>query len=59
MKAVVHYTYGSPDVLKIEEVEKPTVTEDGVLVRIHASSVDPAEWYSVKGLLIARGPNHL
>lgn len=59
MKAVVHYAYGSPDVLKIEEVEKPTVTEDGVLVRIHASSVNPAEWYSVKGLLIARGPNGL
>lgn len=59
MKAVVHYAYGSPDVLKIEEVEKPTVTEDGVLVRVHASSVNPAEWYSVKGLLIARGPNGL
>lgn len=59
MKAVVHYSYGSPDVLKIEEVEKPTVTEDGVLVRVHASSVNPAEWYSVKGLLIARGPNGL
>lgn len=59
MKAVVHYAYGSPDVLKIEEVEKPAVTEDGVLVRIHASSVNPVDWYSVKGLLIARGPNGL
>ncbi|MEY2816821.1 MAG: hypothetical protein RL275_284 [Chloroflexota bacterium] len=37
MKAVVHHSYGSPDVLKITEIESPTVSEDGVLVRIHAS----------------------
>jgi NADPH:quinone reductase-like Zn-dependent oxidoreductase len=54
MKAVVHYSYGSPDVLKLEEAEKPAVTEDGVLVRIHASSVNPAEWYGMTGLVIAR-----
>lgn len=54
MKAVVHYSYGSPDVLKIEDVEKPEVSEDGVLVRIHASSVNPAEWYGMTGLMIAR-----
>lgn len=54
MKAVVYYTYGSPDVLKIEEIEKPSVTDDGVLVRIHASSVNPAEWYGMTGLFVAR-----
>lgn len=54
MKAVVHYAYGSPDVLKIEDVGKPAVTEDGVLVRIHASSVNPAEWYGMTGLFVAR-----
>jgi NADPH:quinone reductase-like Zn-dependent oxidoreductase len=54
MKAVVYYSYGSPDVLKIEEIEKPAVTDDGVLVRIHASSVNPAEWYGMTGLMIAR-----
>jgi NADPH:quinone reductase-like Zn-dependent oxidoreductase len=54
MKAVVHHSYGSPDVLKLEEAEKPAVTEDGVLVRIHASSVNPAEWYGMTGLMIAR-----
>lgn len=54
MKAVVHRSYGPPDVLRIEDYEKPVVTEDGVLVRIHASSVNPAEWYSMTGLLIAR-----
>ena len=54
MKAVVHHSYGSPDVLKLEEVEKPTVTDDGVLVRVHASSVNPAEFYSMYGLYIMR-----
>jgi NADPH:quinone reductase-like Zn-dependent oxidoreductase len=54
MKAVVHHSYGSPDVLKLEEVEKPTVTDDGVLVRVHASSVNPAEWYGMTGLVVAR-----
>jgi NADPH:quinone reductase-like Zn-dependent oxidoreductase len=59
MKAVMCRSYGSPDVLKIEAVEKPAVSEDGALVRVHASSVNPAEWYSMAGLLIARGPNGL
>jgi len=54
MKAVVHHSYGSPDVLKITEIESPTVSEDGVLVRIHASSVNPAEWYGMTGLVVAR-----
>ena len=54
MKAVLYRSYGLPDVLTVEEVEKPEVTEDGVLVRIHASSVNPAEWYGMTGLLIAR-----
>jgi NADPH:quinone reductase-like Zn-dependent oxidoreductase len=59
MKAVVCRSYGPPHVLKVEEVEKPAVSEDGVLVRVHASSVNPAEWYSMVGLLIARMPNGL
>ncbi|HND50358.1 MAG TPA: NAD(P)-dependent alcohol dehydrogenase [Anaerolineales bacterium] len=54
MKAVVRHSYGSPDVLKLEEVEKPTVTDDGVLVRVYASSVNPAEFYSMYGLYIMR-----
>jgi NADPH:quinone reductase-like Zn-dependent oxidoreductase len=59
MKAVVYHSYGSPDVLRIEEVEKPTVTEDGVLVRVYASSVNPVDWYGMTGLLIARASSGL
>lgn len=54
MKAVVHESYGPPEVLKIVTIEKPEVPDDGVLVRVLASSVNIAEWYSMTGLFIGR-----
>ena len=38
MKAIVHETYGSPDVLQLREVPKPVVDADSVLVRVRAAS---------------------
>ena len=49
MKAVVHERYGSPDVLEVREVEQPELADDLVLVRVHAASVNPADWYGVSG----------
>jgi NADPH:quinone reductase-like Zn-dependent oxidoreductase len=49
MRAVVHNTYGSPDVLELQEIEKPDVTDDGVLVRVHAASVNRVDWYALTG----------
>ncbi len=54
MKAVVFESYGQPEVLKIKEIEKPAVSDDAVLVRVHASSINIAEWYSMTGLFIGR-----
>jgi NADPH:quinone reductase-like Zn-dependent oxidoreductase len=54
MKAIVHSSYGSPDVLQLEEVDKPDLADDLVLVRVRAASVNPADWYGVTGLLVAR-----
>ncbi len=49
MRAVVRDSYGSPDVLELREIEKPDLADDGVLVRVRAASVNPAEWYSLTG----------
>jgi len=44
MKAIVCTKYGSPDVLQLQDVEKPALQEDEVLIRIHASSVNARDW---------------
>jgi NADPH:quinone reductase-like Zn-dependent oxidoreductase len=54
MKATVYTQYGSPDVLRVEEVEKPTPNDDQVLVRVFAASVNPAEAHLRNGALMAR-----
>jgi NADPH:quinone reductase-like Zn-dependent oxidoreductase len=40
MRAVVHDRYGPPDVLRLEEVERPVPEEDQVLVKVHATTVN-------------------
>jgi NADPH:quinone reductase-like Zn-dependent oxidoreductase len=49
MKAIVRNTYGSPDVLELQEVEKPDLADDDVLVRVRAASVNRGDWYSLTG----------
>jgi NADPH:quinone reductase-like Zn-dependent oxidoreductase len=49
MKAVVRDKYGPPDVLDLQEVEQPELADDGILVRVRASSVNPVDWYDVTG----------
>jgi NADPH:quinone reductase-like Zn-dependent oxidoreductase len=50
VKAVVHHRFGSPDVLELQDADQPALTgDDDVLVRVHASSVNPAEWFAVTG----------
>lgn len=49
MRAVVHYCYGSPEVLRIDEVAKPVPGENEVLVRVRAASVNPADWHDLTG----------
>jgi NADPH:quinone reductase-like Zn-dependent oxidoreductase len=50
MKAVVYYNYGSPDVLKYEEIEKPTAGDHEVLIKVRAASVNPYDWHFMRGI---------
>jgi NADPH:quinone reductase-like Zn-dependent oxidoreductase len=49
MKAIVHCEYGSPDILRLEKIEKPVPNDNQVLVRVRAASVNPLD-------LTIRGP---
>jgi NADPH:quinone reductase-like Zn-dependent oxidoreductase len=55
MRAITQDRYGSPDVLELEELERPVPKDDEVLVRVMASSANPRDWHLMRGLpLIAR-----
>jgi NADPH:quinone reductase-like Zn-dependent oxidoreductase len=49
MKAIVYQKYGSPDVLQLEEVAKPAPKDDEVLIKVHAASVNAADWHLLRG----------
>jgi NADPH:quinone reductase-like Zn-dependent oxidoreductase len=49
LKAIVNYKYGSPDVLRLEEVPMPTPTDDEVLIKVYAVSVNRSDWEGLTG----------
>ena len=49
MKAMVYTKYGPPDVLEFTEVEKPIPKDDEVLLKVHAASVNSADWHLLRG----------
>lgn len=60
MKAVVRRRYGLSDVLTIEDREPPELTEDRILVRVHAASLNALDWHEVTGTpYLIRLPSHL
>lgn len=48
MKAIVYEKYGSPDNLKLKEIEKPFPSEDEVLVKVRAASVNAFDWHVMR-----------
>jgi NADPH:quinone reductase-like Zn-dependent oxidoreductase len=49
MKAIVYRCYGSPDVLKVENIAKPSAPDKRMLVKVHAASVNPLDWHYMRG----------
>jgi len=49
MKAVIYRCYGPPEVLKLEDVQKPQAGANRVLVRVHAASLNPYDWHFMRG----------
>lgn len=49
MKAIVFQNYGAPNVLRYEEIERPTAGNDEVLIRVRAASINPLDWRLMRG----------
>ncbi|HKO54244.1 MAG TPA: NAD(P)-dependent alcohol dehydrogenase [Thermoanaerobaculia bacterium] len=50
MKVAAYHRYGSPDVVQIEEVDKPVLKADQVLIEVRAASINPLDYHFVRGI---------
>jgi NADPH:quinone reductase-like Zn-dependent oxidoreductase len=50
MKAIVSTEFGTPDVLRLEEIDRPAITEDNqILVKVRAAAINPVDWHEIRG----------
>lgn len=50
MRAIVQREYGSPERLEVAEIDRPQIDADEVLLRVHAASLHPDVWHTVRGV---------
>jgi len=50
MKAIVQTEFGTADVLRLEEIDRPTIKEDSqLLIKVHAAAINPLDWHEMRG----------
>jgi NADPH:quinone reductase-like Zn-dependent oxidoreductase len=49
MKAVVRRCYGGPEVLQLEEVDKPIASDHDLIIKVHAAALNPLDWHYMEG----------
>jgi NADPH:quinone reductase-like Zn-dependent oxidoreductase len=49
MKAIVYNEYGSPDVLKLADVDPPSPKKGEILLKVHAAALNPLDWHFIRG----------
>jgi NADPH:quinone reductase and related Zn-dependent oxidoreductases len=49
MRAFTRNRYGGPEVLQLDKVEKPSLKDDHILVKVVANSINPADWHILRG----------
>lgn len=49
MKAIVQERFGSPDILRLTDTDRPEIGADEVLVRVHAAALNPYDWHVMRG----------
>jgi NADPH:quinone reductase-like Zn-dependent oxidoreductase len=49
MKAIVYEGFGTPDILRYQDIEKPTLGDDEVVIKVRAASINPLDWKLMKG----------
>lgn len=50
MKAIVYHEFGGPEVLRLEEIDKPVPKDNQILVKVRALSVNPLDWHFMEGI---------
>ncbi len=50
IKAIIYCDYGTADVLRYEDIQKPMPADDELLIKVHAAGVNPFDWHAMRGM---------